>query len=770
MNLGPSLGDSFERVLHSEPFEGYDPLGTPNWGGMGVVQRAWDRDNNQEVAIKVLHDRVSSDRFDREIRALKALDHPNIVQILDSGRVDFFYPYYIMAWHPGTSLKDFVREAMAGEGLDKFWLRRFFHKLAETLIYCHNKGVIHRDLKPDNILVDARGEPILIDFGLVKASEDSEEEWAVDQPTLTKSGEILGTPAYMAPEQLDSSGLWGSVSEASDVWSFGATLYFALTGCSPFQTESIAELYYRALNTEPTPVAELNPDAAPLLIQVVQSTLRREQESRAPLIDIAQQLDLKNQKEPARIYLPALALFLLGFVLTSASMWFFLRQPKGEELAIESVMALPKLTNAPSIKIAGKLSQGHGSVIVKGEEVQADESGAFETMVTLQEGPNRIWFSLPGNNDLEAFKAQELICDRSPPELVMLMPQGEGGIYLCEEDYVIKGQLIDKHPHSVSLSKKSLDISLVGEFSFPLPKVCEVQNLTLLGRDQAGNIVELCIQVQEGSHYEKHRAEARKKARLLKEKKRERERRLSVKTPNLDEYPFVSDFAESIAAQREKFLKQFPEPHDQSLLRPLLDIDEWMKIPRERQEATLSWIGKRLGDDFEFVGSRRYQCGETRCFIGRFRHKATGLTLHLIPGGSQVKRWFLTANRSFNLQVLSLLASKGLSKSLLRYTLMTNSPGDKFREKLIEVADLKNKIKDFDQLMEEYRRNPWGRRRGFGAKPDVFDAITDFFFKDPQQLQWLQAFLKRLHKSVLSRESSFFSGEYIPPSCSDKRK
>lgn len=752
--------DIVERILQSPGFQHYEALGQPNWGGMGVVQRAWDRVSSTEVGIKILLADVNQERFQREIEALMALDHPNIVEILESGTVNHC-PFFIMTWHSGKSLDRFLDDAHGGEKLDEFWFRRFFQSLAETLNYCHEKGVIHRDLKPQNILVDARGEPILIDFGLVKANKESEEEWVVGQPTLTKSGEIVGTPAYMSPEQLDTSGQWGPVSEASDVWGFGATLYFALTGCSPFQTESLTELYYKALNTTPVPISELNPEVSKSLANVARLCLVRDQKDRLTLPTIVKQLDLNGYSEPrfsATAVLVALSVFIV------LSLIFFLIPPLSEDpVVISSLGPVPKLTNEKAVKVTGHLSEPFATIIIDGQTVQAGGTGYFEAVVDLHEGTNRICFSIPESDEMDAFQAVELICDRQSPEFAVLLPQSPEGVYLCSSDYLFKGQLIDKYPMSVSFNEKSIATNERGDFLIQLSQSETVQSFTLRGLDKAGNQVELPVKVQESESYQRALEEKRARKRRIDIERKAKESRSANKAPTIDEYPLVRDFSDSINRQRADYRSLFHDARDAATMAPLLDIDDWENCSRSKQEASISWVGKRIKNRFEFIGGRNYQCGTTRCYIGRFRHKRSGLILHLLPGGKRVKRWFERPDRAYNLQVLSLLGSENFSQSVLRYALITNAAGGGFRENLIEAAQLHEKIPGFDELLKQYKKNPWGRFKGYGAKRDVFDAIVDFFYKDPAQLQWLKQFLENLHKSVISREKFFFTGEYTPP-------
>src|SRR5581483_10529228 len=211
-------------------------------GAAAIVYRGWDRELGRPVAVKVLRDtadvrRSLRARFHREAKIAAGLDHPNIVRVYDLGEVAgrlFMVMELLEGPSPGARWSD--PDAPLGEKL------RLLEKAARGVAHAHARGVIHRDLKPANILVDGAGEPKVGDFG-ISLGPDSE-------PRLTRTGEPLGTPAYMAPEQVRGD---GDPTVRTDVYALGAVLYEILEGRPPHGAGPVPDLYRRILEEEPEP-------------------------------------------------------------------------------------------------------------------------------------------------------------------------------------------------------------------------------------------------------------------------------------------------------------------------------------------------------------------------------------------------------------------------------------------------------------------------------------------------------------------------------------
>ncbi len=232
-------------------FGDYELIREIGRGGMGIVYKARQISLNRPVALKMIRSAAlaSEDelrRFQNEAEAIALLDHPHIVPILEVGNHEG-QRYFSMKLISGLSLDKKLVDYTA----DPKSAALLLEKAAEAVHHAHQRGILHRDLKPANILLDERGEPYVTDFGLAKRVEGDSE--------LTHSGAIMGTPAYMAPEQ--ASGRRGAVTTASDVYGLGAILYVLLTGRAPFRGDSIDETLEQVRSATPPAPSKLNPRA-----------------------------------------------------------------------------------------------------------------------------------------------------------------------------------------------------------------------------------------------------------------------------------------------------------------------------------------------------------------------------------------------------------------------------------------------------------------------------------------------------------------------------
>ena len=227
----------------------YELLEEVGRGGQGVVFRARQKSLNRTVALKVISlgqwaSKAHLKRFRLEAEAAASLEHPGIVPIHEVGERDGSC-YFSMKFVEGGQLDEVVRR----EPMPIRQAAELIAKVARTVHYAHEHGILHRDIKPGNILLDAKGEPHLTDFGLARLVET--------ESTVTRTLEVLGTPSYMAPEQ--AVGNNAAVSSATDVYGLGAVLYQLLTGHPPFAGGTTYETIKLLLDTEPRQPRLLNP-------------------------------------------------------------------------------------------------------------------------------------------------------------------------------------------------------------------------------------------------------------------------------------------------------------------------------------------------------------------------------------------------------------------------------------------------------------------------------------------------------------------------------
>ena len=222
-------------------------------GGMGVVFEARQITLNRPVALKmILSGQLADDsdikRFYTEAESAASLDHPGIVPIFEVGQHEGQH-YFSMGFVEGKSLS----QRLAEGPLPAREAAELIRRVCESIEYAHQRGVIHRDLKPANILLDQNGNPRVTDFGLAKKVQGDSG--------LTGSGQIMGTPSYMPPEQ--AGGKRGDVGPASDVYALGATLYALVTGRPPFQAATAMDTVIQVISDEPVPPRRLNASDSP---------------------------------------------------------------------------------------------------------------------------------------------------------------------------------------------------------------------------------------------------------------------------------------------------------------------------------------------------------------------------------------------------------------------------------------------------------------------------------------------------------------------------
>lgn len=261
-------------------------------GGMAVVYIAHDTRLERDVAVKVIRtEKLTLEtigkalkRFEREAKALAKLTHPNIVPITDYGEHDG-KPYLVMPYLPGGTLK----QRLKGKPMPWEDSVRLLIPIARALHYAHQQGIIHRDVKPSNILITQSGEPMLTDFGIAKFLLDTEET-----ADLTGTGMGVGTPEYMSPEQFQGKG----VDARTDVYSLGVVLYEMITGRKPYQADTPAAVLIKQV-TEPLPKPRIFiPELAENVEYFLLTMLAKNKEDRYPnIVEAMENIAGISQKE-----------------------------------------------------------------------------------------------------------------------------------------------------------------------------------------------------------------------------------------------------------------------------------------------------------------------------------------------------------------------------------------------------------------------------------------------------------------------------------------
>ncbi len=250
-----------------QKFGRYEIKGEIGRGGMATVYHAYDPRFEREVAIKVLphemlHDAQFRTRFEREAKTIAMLEHPAIVPVYDFGEEDG-QPYFVMRYMTGGSLSD--RMKLGPMSVQE--AARLMAHLAPALDEAHAKGIVHRDLKPGNILFDQYNEPYVSDFGIAKLSEA--------QSNVTGSA-IVGTPAYMSPEQAQGEGIDGR----SDIYGLGVILFEMLTGQQPYHGDTPMSVVVKHI-TDPVPhILDIKPDLPADLERVVEKAMAKDRNDR----------------------------------------------------------------------------------------------------------------------------------------------------------------------------------------------------------------------------------------------------------------------------------------------------------------------------------------------------------------------------------------------------------------------------------------------------------------------------------------------------------
>jgi len=398
-------------------------------GGMGVVFRAVDQNLGRTVALKVLSGAAGSAldrrRFLREAKAASALNHPNIVAIHEFDS-DCGQDFIAMEYIEGKTLDQAITP---GQPLPQ--RLAYARQIAVALASAHAAGIVHRDLKPRNIMVTKQGEVKVLDFGLAKREEGtaltSESEETRTMDVLSNAGALIGTPAYMSPEQVTGE----PVDPRSDIFSFGVVLYEMVAGDRPFRGGNAASLLVQIAGKPHRPLRELNPAAPPALVSLIDRCLAKKPEDRLPSMDMAVVelsaiLDGPRNRPRANRYAPWV--FAISVAIAGAGAWLW-KHPAAQQAPRAQVQAPP----AAAVRaVRYRLLNDQGAAVPPGS--------------TFRGGTN-FRFRLAASNPGFLYLVNEGPGESGSTRLYVLMPRaGASAAVAANEERLTDRLVFDENP------------------------------------------------------------------------------------------------------------------------------------------------------------------------------------------------------------------------------------------------------------------------------------------------------------------------------------
>src|SRR5262245_45719339 len=299
----------------SEKTERYSLMSLHATGGGGRIWLAHDTHLDRDVALKELRPEAGGDgalwaRFQREARVTGQLEHPGIVPVYDYGKQSTNQPFYTMRFVKGRTLTEAAREYQAHRAsgqanpIELIALLNAFTTVCNTIAYAHSRGVIHRDLKGDNVILGDFGEVVVLDWGLAKVIGESdpvddgehERSHQIGRVELTNQGQTVGTPGYMAPEQ--AAGRPDLIDRRTDIYGLGALLYEVLTGQPPFTGPDTKEVLRKVRGEEPHPPSRMHPEVPESLEKICFKAIAKNSADRYERAeDVAQEVQLWQDQQ-----------------------------------------------------------------------------------------------------------------------------------------------------------------------------------------------------------------------------------------------------------------------------------------------------------------------------------------------------------------------------------------------------------------------------------------------------------------------------------------
>lgn len=562
----PVVGDHFAH------FKILDAIGA---GGMGAVYRVVHLHTGSEMALKVLlgvDDEELELRFQREASSLKELYHPNIVEIGEAGIFNGIL-YFSMELVKGQSFSTLLEtEFRSEEGFpDLEKIVDLFIDVSDALAHCHKHGMVHRDIKPDNIMIeDETDRVVLVDFGLARWIESP-----LDVESLTKSSDFLGTPHYMSPEQVGVFPERVKITDKTDVWSLGVTLYYALTGTTPFDGENAYKLFAAMVHNDPRRISEFIPDLPKWLEQLISDCLQKDALRRPTMRSFCDRLtegqqDVERRLLRTKSYWVLMVVALLVALLPLGLYGYFTQT---EAISLELKGKSKRYLNRRVVLVRGKASPVGAKVVLNGEiTCFVDGNGQFEKEVSLGDGESKIVARL-GDGEKTIEKTLTIVVDQEKPAFEWDSELSESQLNFVDKE--IRGRLIETNPKDhIVVDGEAVSVEAGGRFIIEVGVPKTVQQLHIRAVDKAGN-------------------ECNRTFRIL---------------------------GRSAFARLQKRL--------------LGDRQAWSRADRETLDVIIGRVAESLKKDFDFVETKRFACGGKSHWIGIFRHRKTKLDFALLPGGT----------------------------------------------------------------------------------------------------------------------------------------
>ncbi len=334
-----------DRLSHAlgERYRVLDVLGA---GGMGVVFLAEDLEHDRKVAIKVLLPELAADanvvaRFGREARTAASLDHPGIVRIHEAAS-DRGLHYFVMEYVEGRTLQELLLQQ---PHVPIAFVTRVLCEAAGALAHAHRRGIVHRDVKPENIMIDAKGRVLLADFGISKVSRAATGATTVQR--LTETGGVLGTPHYMAPEHA----LGQAVDGRTDQYALAIVGFQMLAGRVPFDDETTPAIIHLHINTAAPRLSTLRPEVSPQLASAIARAMSKAPTHRfATMEEFAAAVAGATAKSPGAGFRAswALTMLLAGGLFAAGTWWMWQRSPADARQPV----AAPASTKQPTVRLS----------------------------------------------------------------------------------------------------------------------------------------------------------------------------------------------------------------------------------------------------------------------------------------------------------------------------------------------------------------------------------------------------------------------------------